>query len=244
LTLDRRSGIFTDQSVSKIVVTPTEELAAPHGTRQRRKDARPAELIDAALALFVEKGFANTRAEEVAARAGVSKGTLYLYYASKEELLKAVIRDRLSAEIEAGVALAERYEGPTPDLLREVFIDWWHRLLDSEVSGVFKIVITEVRSFPELAEFYAHEVIEPGTRLTANILRRGIERGELRAVDVPTAVHSLVLPMIMLCLHKHTLGACGCEAQGIDPRQFIRDHVDLMLQGLLVRPRAAAGRRP
>lgn len=225
-------------------MTPTEELAAPHGTRQRRKDARPAELIDAALALFVEKGFANTRAEEVAARAGVSKGTLYLYYASKEELLKAVIRDRLSAEIEAGVALAERYEGPTPDLLREVFIDWWHRLLDSEVSGVFKIVITEVRSFPELAEFYAHEVIEPGTRLTANILRRGIERGELRAVDVPTAVHSLVLPMIMLCLHKHTLGACGCEAQGIDPRQFIRDHVDLMLQGLLVRPGAAAGRRP
>lgn len=222
-------------------MTPTEEWGGAHtGTRQRRKEARPSELIDAALALFVEKGFANTRAEEVAARAGVSKGTLYLYYASKEELLKAVIRDRLSAEIEAGVALAARFEGPTPDLLREVFIDWWHRLLDSEVSGVFKIVITEVRNFPDIADFYAREVIEPGTRLTANILRRGIERGELRAVDVPTAVHSLVLPMIMLCLHKHTLGACGCEAQGIDPRQFIRDHVDLMLQGLLARTPDAA----
>ncbi len=213
----------------------------PAGTRQRRKDARPAELLDAALALFVEKGFAATRAEEVAARAGVSKGTLYLYYASKEELLKAVIRERLSAEIEAGVALAERYEGPTPALLREVFIDWWHRLLDSEVSGVFKIVITEVRNFPEIAAFYAREVVEPGTRLTARILQRGIERGELRPVDVPTAVHSLVLPMIMLCLHKHTLGACGCEAQGIEPRQFVRDHVDLVLKGLLVRPEHELG---
>jgi AcrR family transcriptional regulator len=221
-------------------VSPIAEAAAP---RQRRKDARPAELIDAALALFVEKGFANTRAEEVAARAGVSKGTLYLYYASKEDLLKAVIRERLSAEIEVAVGLAERFRGPTPELLRQVFMGWWQRLLDSEVSGVFKIVITEVRNFPDLAEFYAREVVEPGTGLVARILERGIARGELRAIDVPTAVHSLVLPMIMLCLHKHTLSACGLEARGIDTHRFIGDHVDLVLRGLLRTPPVRAERR-
>src|SRR5688572_32334637 len=97
--------------------------AAP--ARQRRKDARPAELLDAALALFVEKGFAATRAEEVAQRAGVSKGTLYLYYPSKEELLKAVIREQLSSRIAAGAAEAERHRGPAAELLREVFSRWW-----------------------------------------------------------------------------------------------------------------------
>ncbi len=220
--------------------------AAPPVTappRQRRKDARPAELLDAALALFVEKGFANTRAEEVAARAGVSKGTLYLYYASKEELLKAVIRERLSAEIEAGVGQFERFAGPTPDLLRQVLIPWWQRLLDSPTSGVFKVAITEVRNFPDIADFYAREVIEPGTRLVARILERGIASGEFRPVHVPTAVHSLVLPLIMLCLHKHTLGACGRGPQGIEPRQFIADHVELVLQGLLPRAAARAERR-
>ena len=239
LTRARPRRYITDQSVSSPV---SDTLPAPAATaRQRRKDARPAELLDAALALFVEKGFAHTRAEEVAARAGVSKGTLYLYYASKEELLKAVIRERLSSEIAAGAGQFERFAGPTADLLREVLIPWWERLLDSEVSGVFKLVITEVRHFPDIADFYAREVVEPGTRLVARILERGIARGELRPVDVPTAVHSLVLPLIMLCLHKHTLGACGAAPVGIDPKRFIRDHVELTLRGLVVREAAGAG---
>ena len=67
--------------------------------RERRKDARPGELLTAALELFVEKGFAATRAEEVAQRAGVSKGTLFLYYATKEELFKAVVRDNIGLMI-------------------------------------------------------------------------------------------------------------------------------------------------
>ena len=242
LTRARPRRYITDQSVSSPV---SDTLPAPAATaRQRRKDARPAELLDAALALFVEKGFAHTRAEEVAARAGVSKGTLYLYYASKEELLKAVIRERLSSEIAAGAGQFERFAGPTADLLREVLIPWWERLLDSEVSGVFKLVITEVRHFPDIADFYVREVVEPGMQLVARILERGIARGELRPVDVPTAVHSLVLPLIMLCLHKHTLGACGAAPVGIEPRRFIRDHVELTLQGLLAHERTGAGAAP
>src|SRR5688572_12360780 len=154
---------------------------APAQTRQRRKEARPQELLSAALELFVEKGFAATRSEEVALRAGVSKGTLYLYYPSKEDLLKAVIEQRLSSEIAAGAAEAASFTGTTPQLLRELLTQWWQRIYDSPVSGVFKIIVTEVRAFPEIADFHRRAVVEPGQALIGGLLKRGIERGEFRA---------------------------------------------------------------
>src|SRR5512144_220909 len=126
--------------------------------RQRRKQALPQELLDAALELFAEKGFAATRSEEVAARAGVAKGTLYLYYPSKEEMLKAVISQRLSQEIAAGAEAVQQFTGSTSDLLTQVLTGWWQRVFDSPMSAVFKLVITEVRNFPELAAFYAENV--------------------------------------------------------------------------------------
>ncbi len=201
-------------------------------TRRRRKDARPQELLDAALDLFVEKGFAAARADEVAQRAGVSKGTLYLYYPSKEELLKAVIREHLSARIAAGAALADQHRGSTSELLREVFGRWWHDVLDSPTSGVFKLVITEVRNFPDLAAFYQREVVEPGERLIGRIVQRGIDNGEFEPLDVTCVVHSLMLPMVMCCLHKHSLGACAPQNDHLDPAVFIRAHIDLVLRGL------------
>jgi AcrR family transcriptional regulator len=210
------------------------ELPPEHG-RQRRKQARPQELLDAALEVFVERGFAASRCDDVAARAGVSKGTLYLYYDSKEELLKAVIRHHLSDEIAAAVAQAHSFTGPTPQLLSELIVQRWQRLVDGPSSGVFKLIITEMRNFPEIAELYAHEVVEPGQRLIGDILQRGIDRGELRPIDVPSAVRSLITPMIMLCLHKHTIGACALQTP-VDTRLFIRQHVELMLHGMLAPP--------
>jgi AcrR family transcriptional regulator len=209
--------------------------ATPH-TRQRRKEARPQELLDAALRLFVERGFAATRMEEVAALAGVSKGTLYLYYPSKEELLKAVIRERLSNEIEAGAAEVARHVGSHADLLRNLLAHWWLRVFDSPASGVFKLIITEVRSFPDLAEYYFREVVEPGSQLIGGVLQRGITAGEFRPVNVEAAVHSLVLPMVMLCLHKHSLGACAQVEPLLDPIAFVHQHIDLMLHGLVAAP--------
>jgi AcrR family transcriptional regulator len=208
---------------------PVSTLASP---RQRRKDARPQELIDAALALFVEKGFAATRTEEVAARAGVSKGTLYLYYPSKEELLKAVIRERISSEIEAGAQEIQQHRGSSGELLRRLLAPWWLRMYDSPASGVFKLVITEVRSFPDIAEYYFREVVEPGHRIIGAVLRKGMHDGELRTVDFEAAVHSLLLPMVMLCVHKHSFGALSQAFSLIEPREFIVQHLDLVLRGL------------
>ena len=211
--------------------------------RQRRKDARPQELLEAALTLFVEKGFAATRAEEVAQRAGVSKGTLYLYYPSKEELLKAVIAHYLSARIAATAEEVRKIEGPMAPVLREMLVDWWQQTYASPASGTFKLIISEVRNFPEIAEFYVREVIEPGHQLVGTILRRGIASGEFRAVDVECAVHSLLLPMVMLCTHKHALGAC--TQHSIDAGKFIAEHVELVLAGLLEpAPQIQPMRRP
>jgi AcrR family transcriptional regulator len=202
--------------------------------RRRRKEARPQELLDAALSLFVEKGFASTRAEEVALRAGVSKGTLYLYYPSKEELLKAVIREHLSSRIAAGAAAAEKHRGPVADLLREVFSRWWLEVFDSPTSGVFKLIITEVRNFPDIAEFYVAEVIQPAEQLIGRIVQRGIDRGEFDPHHVTDVVHSLCLPMVMLCVYKHSIGACSAEHQDhFEPHAFVRAHVDLIVRGLL-----------
>lgn len=216
--------------------------ASPAPSRQRRKQARPQELLDAALDLFVEKGFAATRSEEVAARAGVAKGTLYLYYPSKEELLKAVIQSSLGAQISSAADTVAQYQGASATLLVDVVSDWWLRVFDSPTSGVFKIVITEVRNFPEIADYYRQQVVEPGNQLIGRILERGLARGEFRPMDVRSTVLSLVMPMVMLCLHKHSLGACLPPESFVDPRAFIRQHIALVLHGLL--PRDAAEGRP
>lgn len=214
---------------------PADDIAQ----RRRRKDARPQELLDAALGLFVEKGFANSSAEEVARRAGVSKGTLYLYFPSKEELLKAVIQQNLGERIAAGAALAARHTGPASAVLADLLPDWWGQLYDSPAAGVFKLVITEVRNFPDIAGFYARAVVEPAAQLLGGVVQRGIDTGEFRPVDVNNAVHSLVLPLVMVCLHRHSLGACAVDWH-LDGHAFIRHHIDLVLAGLRQTAPAAA----
>ena len=131
--------------------------------RQRRKEARPQELLDAALDLFVERGFAATRSEDVAARAGVSKGTLYLYYPSKEELLKAVIRHNVVEPDRRGRATSSRqFEGGTRRAAARCCCAlWWERIGETRASGIIKLMISEVRNFPEIAQFYVDEVITP-----------------------------------------------------------------------------------
>ncbi|MEN9630255.1 MAG: hypothetical protein RJA10_3483, partial [Pseudomonadota bacterium] len=176
--------------------------------RQRLKDIRPQQLLDAALTLFVEKGFAATRSDEVATLAGVSKGTLYLYYPSKEELFKAVVRKNMSELIGEGGEIAAGFDGSASELLVHLFDVWWDRVGESQAGGLHKIMMSEVRNFPELAQFYADEVIVPAHRLFEGVVQRGIERGEFRHVDTAVVAHAVMAPMIFLMLHKHSFGAC------------------------------------
>lgn len=218
--------------------------AKPAPTRQRRKEARPQELLGAALELFVEKGFAATKTEEVASRAGVAKGTLYLYYPSKEELLKAVVRENLSALIAEGGTIASAFEGTTHELLLVLLQTWWERVGNTRASGIFKIILTEMGNFPDFGRFYIEEVIQPGEQLFMRVLQRGIDTGELRDINQFEAVHVIIFPMLMMCLHKHSIGACAHIREMMDPHSFLRTHVDVVMRGLAVRPEGDTAEPP
>jgi AcrR family transcriptional regulator len=210
--------------------------AAP--VRQRRKEARPQELLDAALDLFVERGFAATRSEDVAARAGVSKGTLYLYYPSKEELLKEVIRHNVVNQIAEGVDIVRQFEGSSSELLARMLRLWWERIGETRASGIIKLMTSEVRNFPEVAQFYVDEVIAPSNRMLVKVIERGIERGEFReTLNVPEVVHAIVAPMVLLAMNKHSLGACSAGFL-LDPKAVTEALIDLALNGLTTRPAA------
>lgn len=219
--------------------------ALPPHKRSRRKEARPAELLDAALTLFVEKGFAATRVEEVAALAGVSKGTLFLYFPSKEELFKEVIRQNIAGRIVEWNARFERFQGGTAEMLRLAMVQWWEQLGATKASGMIKLVLSEARNFPEIAVFYQQEVIEPGQNLMRRILQRGIDRGEFRVVNLDYAIYSVIAPMIFLIMWKHSMAPClsACALSVlIDPHEYLRSQVDILLDGLVVRA-AKPGRK-
>lgn len=210
---------------------------SPEPRRERRKESRPGELVEAALELFAEKGYAATRLEDVASRAGVSKGTLYLYFESKEELFKAVVRQGLVPAIAEAEALIDGFEGSAVALFREIVMGFWRLIGDTRLSAIPKIMIAEARNFPEIADFYHEEVIRRGRRMLERALERGVASGEFRGVDVRHAARVLMSPLIMLAVWKHSLGCCELEQS--DPNVFLETYLDLALGGLARGERAS-----
>ena len=198
---------------------------------ERRKDARPQELLAAALDLFVERGFASTRLEDVAKRAGVSKGTLYLYFTNKEELFKAVVRNSVVPAIDAAEEDIAGFSGHSAELLRRVVHGWWERMGQTNASGISKLVMAEAGNFPDLARFYQEEVIVRGSRAFARLLERAVERGEFRPVDINVMTQVLIAPVLMLMTWKHSIGPCAHDK--LDPAAFIDSFLDMALNGLL-----------
>jgi AcrR family transcriptional regulator len=235
-------------SLAPVIAVTAPSTAAVTTPRRRRKDARPAELLEAALGVFVEKGFAASRVDDVAARAGVSKGTLYLYYPSKESLLEAVIRHHLSLPIASGAEAFAGYRGPMSTLIREALTPVWLHIVEGPAAAVIKLVVTEVRNFPGIAGFYAREVIEPAQRLIGSAIERGIARREFRRVDVADTVRSIVLPMVALCMYRHSFAACVPPCMPPMTRgemqRFIDHHLDLVLRGLARAPSVEARAAP
>lgn len=201
---------------------------------ERRKEARPQELLAAAIELFVERGFASTRLEDVARRAGVSKGTLYLYYANKEDLFKAVVRQSIVPTIGAAETSVAEFEGHSAELLRQVILSWWHRIGATNASGISKLILAEADNFPELARFYQQEVMTRGIRMISSMLERGVRRGEFRVVDIPQTAQVLIAPMLMLSTWKHTIAPC--ERCDLQPEAFLEAFLDITLHGLVPPP--------
>src|SRR5215472_14715096 len=177
---------------------------------RRRKTARPAEILSAALASFAEHGFAATRLDEVAARAGVTKGTLYLYFDSKEDLFKAVVRQELVPSLE----------------LLEQLVRNFARIIASPLGAIPKLVLTEAGNFPDLARFYRDAVVDRGKALWRKVIERGVAAGELRPVDVESTVTCIVAPLLLAALWRHSF-----ERQSgpvIDLEALCRASLDLL----------------
>ncbi len=196
----------------------------------RRKDARPQELLAAALDLFVERGYAATRLDDVAARAGVSKGTLYLYFANKEELFKAVVRENVVPVLGEAEEVIGNFEGSTVDLFREIVLGWWERIGNTKLSGISKLMMAESCNFPEVTQFYYDEVISRGNAMISRMLERGVQRGEFRDIDVKQATNVVCAPMLMLMMWKHSFSACRVEP--LSPENYLNSFIDLFLHGL------------
>ncbi|CAN5492059.1 TetR/AcrR family transcriptional regulator [soil metagenome] len=221
-----------------------DKLCPVRAKRERRKEARPGELLEAALDLFVEKGFAATRSEEVAARAGVSKGTLFLYFPSKEELFKAVVVENLASLFAGWNQEFEAFESSTADMLRYCMRVWWERVASTKASGLTKLMLSEGRNFPELAEFYRKQVVHPGHDLMRRILRRGIASGEFAPIDVDHAIYAVIAPMLFLMLWKHSGNVCIDGQTELDPETYLSVQTGIVLRGLLAQPGAQTSGKP
>ncbi len=201
-------------------------VVASHSPRwTRRKEARPGELLEAALELFVERGFASTRLDEVAARAGVSKGTLYLYFASKEDLFKAVVRQNIVPLIEAFERDVAASEAASPDLLREFFEAWWTRFGGTKLAGIAKLVVGEAGNFPELAQFFEQEVVSRNLQLLRSIIERGIAREEFRPVDLDACVNLWISPLVLRAIWEHSIGPCCPSGAVVPVQRFLDAHL-------------------
>ncbi len=198
---------------------------------QRRKAERPGEIIEAALELFVLKGFMATRLDEVAQRAGVSKGTLYLYFDSKEVLFKAVVETLVLPEIERTEQQIKSYDGSASELISQLVTQWWQSVGESQLCGLPKLMISEAGNFPELAGFYVKNVIGRVRRVIAELIQRGIETGEFRSCDPVYAARLLLAPMVFATIYQHSL--LPFDNDPFEVPAYLENHIDIFLHGLV-----------
>jgi AcrR family transcriptional regulator len=227
---------------------PKSKPAAPKW--RRRPQARPQQIIEAALEVFGECGLANARLQDIAQRAGVSKGTIYLYFPNKEELFREMIRQTAVAAIESGERTIA--DGTPTEQLCAAMRGYWTFVRSPVFGTIHRLVLGELHQFPDLAKFYADEVVSRGLRLLSGIIKRGVDNGEFRDIEPATAARMLVALTVMngiwsdehtgvpLLCHKkdeevfqelaqfylHSLttsGAASAQADGapLDPVSFI-----------------------
>ncbi|HTW69783.1 MAG TPA: TetR/AcrR family transcriptional regulator [Acetobacteraceae bacterium] len=211
----------------------TSDADAPTRRRARRKEDRPGEIIAAALRLFSERGFATTKLEDVATSAGIGKGTIYLYFPTKEDLFRAVVRQAVVPNLDAVAAMVADPNLAAADILRAM-AERFLQLLDTDLTAIPKLVLAESGNFPALARFYAEEVVYKGMALIRGVLARGIERGEFRPVDLDGALPLFSSPLLLLALWKNSLGR-HTDIQ-LDAHKIVATHLDVLLRGLAADP--------
>ncbi|OYX05241.1 MAG: TetR family transcriptional regulator [Caulobacter vibrioides] len=200
---------------------------------RRRSDARPGEIVQAALEVFAEKGFAAAKLDEIAKRAGISKGALYLYFETKEDIFRAVVREAVVPNIDVVEGMLAHATLPFPDLLRLAVGRIVAMAGSSRVGAVAKLVIGESRNFPELARVWHDEVISRALGALTGVLERAQARGEIRPGDARLQAFSIIGPLLMGVLWQETFAPVGASA--VDLEVLALQHCETVLTGLASR---------
>ena len=199
--------------------------------KQRRAPAeRPQEILAAALDLFVEKGFAATRLDDVALKAGLSKAAIYLYFEDKTALFKGVVRQAVAANLVAVETMLRAHRGPAGELIARILEFMAGRIDETPIALVAKVVLAESRAFPEIGQFYLKEVIGRGLPLLEGLIARGVATGEFRKVDPGLSARSVIGPMLLAILWRSVFEPIGADK--LDVRALGRHHAELMLHAL------------
>jgi len=196
---------------------------------RRRKDARPEEILDAALDLFTEKGFNSTRMIDIAIKAGISKGTLYLYFDSKETVFEELVKTILSPMVDEAEAAISQFQGSSTELIQEFVAGWWGNIWHSKLSGIPKLIFSEAGNFPNMATFYTDTIVKRVRGLFERIIQQGINDKEFRDCDVRTAARLLMAPVIQATIWKHSLRPYDDE---LNDQKYIEMHLQIFLRGL------------
>lgn len=207
----------------------------PHskGWNRRKKD-RPGEILQAAMTVFAEKGFAATRMDDIAARAGVTKGTIYLYFESKEEVFKTLARQHVGGSLAQATQAASQYQGTVRDFLAMVLAMMAEKLQQGHIAIFPKIIIGESGNFPELARFWREEVIDRAMGMIGSVVAKGIARGEIRELPPgvpPEYVARLCVAPIIMSVIWRTVFA-QFDAVPFDYKTFLELHLDILIRGL------------
>jgi AcrR family transcriptional regulator len=197
---------------------------------RRRPEERPGEILDAALILFAEQGFAGTRMEDVAARAGLSKGALYLYFPDKVSLLTAIISHTAGGTVSTAMAMVSAHRGPIAPLLALILKLIAERLETTNLASVIKLVFSESRAHPELGKAYLDTVINKAFPVVEGLISQGIASGEFRAVDPTMMVRSFIAPMLLAAIWKSVIQPVG--APGFSIADLATHHADIILRAL------------
>lgn len=207
-------------------MTDQSEIAV----RKRRPEARPTEILEAALDLFTERGFNATRLEDVASRAGLSKAAIYLYFNDKTSLLTALVQATVGANISLASGMIGKHQGPVAPLLRQLLSFMAGRMQETRMPDLIKLVISESRAHPEIGRFYLDNVIGKALPLFQSLIERGIASGEFRAVDPRLTVKCLVGPMLLGAIWKSAFEPIGAEP--IDIAALAAHDADLIIRAL------------
>jgi AcrR family transcriptional regulator len=199
-------------------------------TRKRRPEARPTEILAAALDLFTERGFNATRLEDVASRAGLSKASIYLYFRDKTSLLTALVKATVGANINLASDMVSQHQGPVAPLLRQLLDFLAHRMQGTRMPDLIKLVISESRAHPEIGRYYLDNVIGKGLPLFQSLIERGIASGEFREVDPGLTVKCLVGPLLLGAIWKSAFEPIGADP--IDISALAAHDADLVIRAL------------